>query len=107
MPLDADQRWRKEEILTGREIKAIIEAVYGPLVPIPGDPAETARRYTFSGIASYQPQLFADLAPGPRPLKPVLDRAVHAGLVSGQVHRGRWIDVGTPERLAALNASLA
>ena len=48
MPLDADQRWRKEEILTGGEIKAIIEAVYGPLVPVPGDPAETARRYTFS-----------------------------------------------------------
>jgi GTP 3',8-cyclase len=49
MPLDADQIWRKEDILTGAEIKAIIEAVYGPLVPITtGDPSETARRYTFS-----------------------------------------------------------
>src|SRR5579884_743133 len=49
MPLDADQIWRKEDILTGGEIKAIIEAVYGPLVPITsGDPSETARRYTFS-----------------------------------------------------------
>lgn len=48
MPLDADQRWRKEEILTGGEIKAIIEAVYGPLVLVPADPSETARRYTFS-----------------------------------------------------------
>lgn len=49
MPLDADQIWRKEDILTGGEIKAIIEAAYGPLVPITtGDPAETARRYTFS-----------------------------------------------------------
>lgn len=48
MPLDADQHWRNDEILTGGEIKAIIEAVYGPLVPVPGDPAETARRYTFS-----------------------------------------------------------
>jgi cyclic pyranopterin phosphate synthase len=48
MPLDADQIWRKEDILTGAEIKAIIEAEYGPLVPIQGDPAETARRYTFS-----------------------------------------------------------
>ena len=48
MPLDADQLWRKEDILTGGEIKAIIEAAYGPLVPISGDPSETARRYTFS-----------------------------------------------------------
>jgi len=49
MPLDADQIWRKEDILTGSEIKAIIETVYGPLVPITtGDPSETARRYTFS-----------------------------------------------------------
>ncbi len=49
MPLDADQIWRKEDILTGAELKAIIEAEYGPLVPIKtGDPSETARRYTFS-----------------------------------------------------------
>lgn len=49
MPLDADQIWRKEDILTGAELKAIIEAEYGPLVQITtGDPAETARRYTFS-----------------------------------------------------------
>jgi GTP 3',8-cyclase len=49
MPLDADQIWRKEDILTGAELKAIIENEYGPLVPITtGDPAETARRYTFS-----------------------------------------------------------
>ena len=49
MPLDADQIWRKEDILTGGEIQAIIEAEYGPLVRITtGDPAETARRYTFS-----------------------------------------------------------
>jgi len=49
MPLDADQIWRKEDILAGGEIQAIIEAAYGPLVPIKtGDPSETARRYTFS-----------------------------------------------------------
>jgi cyclic pyranopterin phosphate synthase len=49
MPLDADQIWRKEDILTGAEIKKIIEEAYGPLQLIPADhPAETARRYTFS-----------------------------------------------------------
>jgi cyclic pyranopterin phosphate synthase len=49
MPLDADQIWRKEDILTGKEIKQIIEAEYGPLKPITSaDLSETARRYTFS-----------------------------------------------------------
>jgi cyclic pyranopterin phosphate synthase len=49
MPLDADQIWRKEDILTGAEIRAIIEAEYGPLVPVASsDASETARRYTFS-----------------------------------------------------------
>lgn len=49
MPLDADQIWRKEDILTGSEIKNIIEAQYGPLIPVTGgSPSETARRYTFS-----------------------------------------------------------
>jgi GTP 3',8-cyclase len=49
MPLDADQIWRKEDILTGGEIKALIEERYGPLVRITtGDRSETARRYTFA-----------------------------------------------------------
>jgi cyclic pyranopterin phosphate synthase len=49
MPLDADQIWRKEDILTGNEIKQIIEAEYGQLTPITSaDPSETAHRYTFS-----------------------------------------------------------
>jgi cyclic pyranopterin phosphate synthase len=49
MPLDADQIWRKEDILTGKEIKEMIETEYGPLIPITtADRSETARRYTFS-----------------------------------------------------------
>jgi len=49
MPLDADQIWRKEDILTGGEIRGIIESEFGPLVPvISADKSETARRYTFA-----------------------------------------------------------
>jgi cyclic pyranopterin phosphate synthase len=49
MPLDADQIWRREDILTGETIRAIIESQYGPLVRITdGDKAETARRYRFA-----------------------------------------------------------
>jgi MurNAc alpha-1-phosphate uridylyltransferase len=64
-------------------------------------------RYTFSGIATYRPALFEGLVPGRRPLKPILDRAAAAGLVTAELHGGRWVDVGTPERLAQLDASLA
>src|SRR5690349_8513867 len=35
MPLDADMVWRDEQVLTGGEIRAQIEELYGPLVPIP------------------------------------------------------------------------
>jgi N-acetyl-alpha-D-muramate 1-phosphate uridylyltransferase len=65
------------------------------------------RRYTYSGMGCFSPALFAGLAPGKSPLRPVLDRALHAGEVTAEVLHGRWVDVGTPERLAALNAALA
>jgi len=65
-----------------------------------------AHRYTYSGLATLHPRLFAGLAPGVRPLKPLLDRALTAGRLSAEVYRGIWNDVGTPERLAALNARI-
>jgi GTP 3',8-cyclase len=48
MPLDADQTWRKEDVLTGAEIKAIVEAEIGPLVELPAKPSSTARRFRFA-----------------------------------------------------------
>lgn len=66
-----------------------------------------ASRLTFSGIGYYRPELFAGLPPGPRPLAPLLRQAMARGLVSGEHHRGSWIDVGTPQRLHALDARLA
>jgi cyclic pyranopterin phosphate synthase len=47
MPLDADQPWRGEEVLTGAAIRALVEAHYGPLVPLPAKASSTARRYRF------------------------------------------------------------
>ncbi len=67
---------------------------------------DAPQRYTYAGIATYHPRLFAGLDRGRRKWKPLLDRAAAAGLASAEVYEGRWSDVGTPERLAALNAEL-
>jgi MurNAc alpha-1-phosphate uridylyltransferase len=80
--------------------------------------SEGIARLTFSGIGVYRRELFDGWraivgdAPGaaetpPRfKLAPLLRAAMHRDAVSGEHHRGAWTDVGTPERLAMLDASL-
>ncbi len=68
--------------------------------------AQGRPRYTFSGIGLYRPELFAGLAPGVQPLGPVLRAAMARDVVTGEHYRGKWYDIGTPERLAALDALL-
>ena len=48
MPLDADEGWRDDQVLTGAEIRALIEAEHGPLVELPAKASSTARRYAFA-----------------------------------------------------------
>lgn len=59
--------------------------------------------YTFSGMALYRPELFAGRAPGRFPLAPLLFDAADRGLLEASLYEGTWEDVGTPERLTALN----
>jgi cyclic pyranopterin phosphate synthase len=47
MPLDADRAWSSDQVLTGREVRAAIHAVY-PLAPEPREPSATARVYRFA-----------------------------------------------------------
>ncbi|WP_432787242.1 N-acetylmuramate alpha-1-phosphate uridylyltransferase MurU [Oligella sp. MSHR50489EDL] len=62
---------------------------------------------TFAGIGVYHPSLFKGLTVGQKaPLAPLLKHAMLSDQVVGQHYRGRWIDVGTPERLVALNNQL-
>lgn len=70
------------------------------------EPAPGESTLTFTGTALYHPDFFAGLAPGSRPLRPLFEAAMAAGRLSGERHGGRWVDVGTPERLAALDALL-
>lgn len=65
-----------------------------------------AGRLTYSGIAVLRPELLAGATPGRFPLLPWLLRAMKAGRLGGQRHDGQWLDVGTPERLARLDADL-
>jgi N-acetyl-alpha-D-muramate 1-phosphate uridylyltransferase len=76
-------------------------ALSGGRVFTEGDP-----RLTFSGVGVYRPELFADCTPGAFPLGPLLRSAMARCLVGGSHHRGIWIDIGTPQRLADLDRML-
>lgn len=69
--------------------------------------AAAASRHTFSGIALYRPEFFAGCTDGVFPLKPLLLRSMAAGRCSAEMYTGPWQDIGTPQRLLALNAGEA
>jgi len=60
---------------------------------------------TFSGVAVYRPEFFGDCEPGRFPLAPMLKEAANAGTLAGSLYEGLWADIGTPERLTALENS--
>lgn len=63
--------------------------------------------FTFSGIGIYRPELFASIARGSKAkLAPLLREAMRSGKVGGEHFAGRWLDIGTPERLAELDREL-
>jgi MurNAc alpha-1-phosphate uridylyltransferase len=65
-----------------------------------------ADRFTYSGVGVYCPEFFAGCAPGRFPMLPLLKRAIAARMLRGELHRGEWCDVGTPQRLAELDAKV-
>lgn len=64
-------------------------------------------RLTFSGIGWYRPELFRGYADGRFALAPLLRAAMAEDRVRGEYYAGRWLDAGTPERLATLDRWLA
>ncbi|MBK7365087.1 MAG: nucleotidyltransferase family protein [Nitrosomonas sp.] len=64
-------------------------------------------KLTFSGIGIYRPQLFEQVAINcPTRLAPLLHQAIANYQISGQLFSGEWIDIGTPDRLYALDQHL-
>ncbi len=73
-------------------------------------------QYTYSTIGLYRHALFGppycSIAPGNplglrAALAPLLRAAMDRGLVSAELYRGAWADVGTPQRLERLNRAAA
>lgn len=70
--------------------------------------AEGDDKLTFSGIGVYHPQLFASIERGGKAkLAPLLRQAMTTQQVGGEHYQGRWLDIGTPERLAELDRVLS
>lgn len=68
---------------------------------------QTEPRFTFSGISVLHPQLFSGLTVQRLPLLPVLRHAISQQQVSGEYFTGDWQDIGSPERLKALECRLS
>lgn len=64
------------------------------------DGQQDGANLTYSGIAVLHPQLFDGCSAGAFKLAPLLRKAMAEGQVTGERLRGRWVDVGTLERLA-------
>lgn len=57
---------------------------------------------TFSGIAIYRPEFFADCSAGRFSVAPLLRAAADADQLAGELYAGKWADAGTLERLAEI-----
>jgi N-acetyl-alpha-D-muramate 1-phosphate uridylyltransferase len=63
---------------------------------------------TFSGIGIYKRALFSSIRPGQRAaLAPLLRQAMATGQCTAIHYRGKWSDIGTPERLNDINSALS
>ncbi len=61
------------------------------------------QKLTFSGIYVVHKNLFTGLAIEPLSVVPLLQEAMTENRVSGEIHLGLWMDIGTPQRLQEVN----
>jgi MurNAc alpha-1-phosphate uridylyltransferase len=69
---------------------------------------EGSPRYTYANIGVFRPELFVDIRPGTHAkLGPLLREIADRGQLGGELYRGQWHNLGTPQQLAELNAPLS
>jgi MurNAc alpha-1-phosphate uridylyltransferase len=78
------------------------------LVPNPehnleGDFLYQDKKYTFSGMGYYSADIFKDCKEERQPLAPILKNLIDQKMVSFELYQGIWHDIGTPQRLEAIN----
>jgi MurNAc alpha-1-phosphate uridylyltransferase len=108
------------DVYTERDFRTLIHQAAPRIVLVPNPPHHPRGDFglgeqglvsadppllTYAGIAVLTAGLFANLARGRRPLKPLLDAAIARRELHGTLFQGLWIDVGTPERLEAARAA--
>ena len=77
----------------------------GELVKGAGDCKNTL---TYAGIGVFSPSFFSGVPCGAvMKLRPLLDAGIAEKTITGERYPGRWVDVGTPERLAELDRELS
>ena len=67
---------------------------------------DQGEKLTFSGISVLKPELFEGCRSGRFPLAPLLRAAMEKGEVTGELYQGKWVDVGTPQRLNELDQEI-
>ena len=62
-------------------------------------------QYLYAGIALYHPSILEGAKVEKFSIVPRLKQAIASDRVAGILHQGEWDDVGTPERLHAIQAN--
>lgn len=64
---------------------------------------DTTKNYTYAGIAVYHPKLFQQYkTASAQAMLPILKDAIMKEQITGEFYNGLWSDIGTPDRLAAI-----
>jgi MurNAc alpha-1-phosphate uridylyltransferase len=61
--------------------------------------------HTFANVGVYRPEFFTACSPGHFPLNKILFPAIRLGQITGEVYRGFWFNIGTPEQLGEFEQS--
>jgi len=62
------------------------------------------QRYTYSGLGVYSAAFFESGEKGKYPLAPMIRKFMAKDRISGELYTGKWMDIGTVQRLEALRA---